>query len=115
MPGVPGQERSGLGKPTRKMGRVKRGSRGAESRADSTSSASRRGKSTAFTTSMALVDWRRCLVSVQEVTMTVRAKRSLETNWEARSISKPIWQTDRQVNRWIDTENWSAPQRRMTI
>lgn len=56
MPGVPGQERRGLGKPTRKMGRVKRGRRGAERRAERTSSASRSGHSTAFRANMALVD-----------------------------------------------------------
>ncbi|TNN84214.1 hypothetical protein EYF80_005541 [Liparis tanakae] len=53
------------------MGRVKRGSRGAESRADRVTTASNSGHSEAFRARRVPADWRRCFFSVQDVTNTL--------------------------------------------
>lgn len=73
------------------MGRVKRGSRGAESRAERVTTANSNGHREAFRAKRVPADWRRCFFSVQDVTNTVRVNFNLAKNWVILSIRRPTW------------------------
>lgn len=73
------------------MGRVKRGSRGADNKADRVTTASSSGHREAFRAKRVPADWRRCFFSVQDVTNTVRVNFSLAKNWVSLSIRRPTW------------------------
>lgn len=88
MPTGPGQHRWGRGNPTRKTGSVKSGSSGAESSADRASVHSSRGLKAAFKARRVAAHCRLCFFSVQEVTSTARANRTLEASCSRRSLAK---------------------------
>lgn len=73
------------------MGSVKRGNRGAESRAERVTTASSRGHKEAFRAKSVPADWRRCFFSVQDVTNTVRVNFSLAKNCVILSKMRPTW------------------------
>lgn len=97
VPTGPGQLRWGRGKPTRKMGSVKRGSSGAESRADRVTTASSSGHSEAFRARRVPADCRRCFFSVQDVTSTVSVNLSLARNWVSLSMRRPTWSPEAEM------------------
>lgn len=80
VPTGPGQLRCGLGKPTRKIGRVNRGKRGAERSAERATTANTRGHREVLRARRVPADWRRCFFSVQDVTNTVSVNLSLARN-----------------------------------
>lgn len=89
------------------MGRVNRGNRGAESRAERVTTASSSGNSEAFRAKSVPADWRRCFFSVHDVTNTVRVNFSLARNWVSLSIRSPTWtETHQDCNSASYVRQW---------
>lgn len=79
-PTGPGQLRIGLGNPIKNIGRVKSGSMGEESSAETAMKASTIGKKTMLSVIKVAVDFRRCFFSVHDVKRTATANCSFEIN-----------------------------------